>query len=162
MDSKSVDWNKLLDEHSSTLLLYARQWAPSVPDAEDAVQDGFLRIWRSGKVRPESAAPMLFAAVKRAAIDRARSNKRREAREQKSQDPDAGYTMFKSRVEQDERRQAIEAALSGLPIEQREILVMKIWGDMTFNTIAESLDISPNTAASRYRYGLEALRKQLS
>jgi len=162
MDSKSVDWNNLLDEHGSTLLLYARQWAPSVADAEDAVQDGFLRVWRSGKVRPERAAPSLFAAVRRAAIDKARGNKRRRAREDKAHDPDAGYTMFESAPEKEERTRIIENALSALPIEQREVLVMKIWTDMTFNAIAESLGISPNTAASRYRYALAALRKQLS
>ena len=162
MDSKSVDWNKLLDEHSSTLLLYARQWAPSVADAEDAVQDGFLRVWRPGKVRPEGAAPALFAAVRRAAIDRIRSSRRRKTRENKSHDPDAGCAMFETRVEKDERRREIEVALGRLPIEQREVLVMKIWADMTFSAIAESLGISPNTAASRYRYALEALRKHLA
>lgn len=162
MEQESVDWDRLLDEHGSTLLLYARQWAPGVADAEDAVQDGFLRIWRSGKARPEAAAPMLFAAVKRAAIDRVRSDRRRGTREQKASLPQADAAMFESRIEQDERRRAVEAVLSGLPIEQREVLVMKIWGEMTFDAIGASLGISPNTAASRYRYALNALRKGLS
>jgi RNA polymerase sigma-70 factor (ECF subfamily) len=42
------------------------------------------------------------------------------------------------------------------------VVVMKIWGDRTFAEIGEALEISPNTAASRYRYGLEALKKKLS
>ena len=48
-----------------------------------------------------------------------------------------------------------------LPEEQREVLVLKIWSDFTFAEIAEQLAISPNTAASRYRYALTALRRIL-
>jgi RNA polymerase sigma-70 factor (ECF subfamily) len=63
--------------------------------------------------------------------------------------------------EGDERRLEIEAALLRLPPEQREVLVLKIWQELTFEQIGEILALSPNTAASRYRYALGALRKQL-
>ncbi|MEJ1974466.1 MAG: sigma-70 family RNA polymerase sigma factor [Lacunisphaera sp.] len=63
--------------------------------------------------------------------------------------------------EGDERRQEIEVALQRLPDEQREVLVLKIWQELTFEQIGEVLGISPNTAASRYRYALTALRAQL-
>jgi RNA polymerase sigma-70 factor (ECF subfamily) len=65
-------------------------------------------------------------------------------------------------VEHDERRTSIEAALRNLPINQAEVLVMKIWGGLTFPQIATALKISPNTAASRYRYALATLREQLA
>ena len=42
------------------------------------------------------------------------------------------------------------------------MLTLKIWGDLTFAQIAARLEISPNTAASRYRYALEALREALT
>ncbi len=45
--------------------------------------------------------------------------------------------------------------------EQREVLVMKIWNDLTFAEIASALEISQNTAASRYRYALANLKKNL-
>jgi RNA polymerase sigma-70 factor (ECF subfamily) len=48
-----------------------------------------------------------------------------------------------------------------LPDEQREVLVLKIWNDLTFAEIGSVLEISQNTAASRYRYALGALRKTL-
>jgi RNA polymerase sigma-70 factor (ECF subfamily) len=48
-----------------------------------------------------------------------------------------------------------------LPAEQKEVLVMKIWGDLTFQQIADALDIPPGTAASRYRYALDALREEM-
>jgi DNA-directed RNA polymerase specialized sigma24 family protein len=48
--------------------------------------------------------------------------------------------------------------LAGLPPEQREVIVLKIWSEHTFEEIGELLDISPNTAAGRYRYGLQKLK----
>ena len=55
----------------------------------------------------------------------------------------------------------MQKALESLPEEQKEVLIMKIWGDHTFKIISESLDVSINTAASRYRYGLAALKNLL-
>ena len=60
------------------------------------------------------------------------------------------------------RRTDHRRALAALPTEQREVIVMKIWGGLTFKGIGNVLRISPNTAASRYRYALEALRSHLS
>lgn len=65
-------------------------------------------------------------------------------------------------MESDERHQAIEKALREVSAEQREVLVLKIWGELTFEQIAAELEISPNTAASRYRYALVALRQKLT
>ena len=52
----------------------------------------------------------------------------------------------------------VREALAELPAEQAEVIVLKIWHELTFAEIGQTLDISPNTAASRYRYGLEKLR----
>jgi RNA polymerase sigma-70 factor (ECF subfamily) len=62
---------------------------------------------------------------------------------------------------EDESQRALVAALDLLPREQREVLVMKIWNELTFAEIASALEISQNTAASRYRYALAALKKNL-
>ena len=59
----------------------------------------------------------------------------------------------------DDSQRQLVAALDHLPRDQREVLVMKIWNELTFAEIAEALGISQNTAASRYRYGLAALKK---
>jgi RNA polymerase sigma-70 factor (ECF subfamily) len=56
---------------------------------------------------------------------------------------------------------AIQSAVRTLPQEQREIIVLRVWGSMTFEQAAQTLEISVNTAASRYRYGLEKLREKL-
>ncbi len=52
-------------------------------------------------------------------------------------------------------------AMRTLPAEQSEVVVLKIWEEMTFAEIAEVLSVPPATAASRYRYALEKLAAQL-
>jgi RNA polymerase sigma-70 factor (ECF subfamily) len=56
----------------------------------------------------------------------------------------------------------LRCAMGALPDEQREVVMMHIWGGLTFEEVAAALEISANTAASRYRYALAALKKTLS
>ena len=58
--------------------------------------------------------------------------------------------------------QRVARALEKLPLDQREVVVLRLQGDMKFRQIAEMLDITVNTAQSRYRYGMEKLRQLLS
>lgn len=51
--------------------------------------------------------------------------------------------------------------LGELPVEQREVIVLKIWHGYTFEEIGELLETSPNTVAGRYRYGLQKIKLQL-
>ncbi len=155
------DWQAILDRHSRSLLLYARQWCASIHDAEDAVHDGFLRVWRSGRPCDGNTVGRLYMAVKHSALDAGRRNRRRQDRETKTAADEVGASAswFEHDTESAERAAELQRAMETLPIEQREVLLMKIWGDMTFQAIAEALEISPNTAASRYRYALEGLRR---
>lgn len=150
------DWFQL---HGPKLLFCARQWTRSLADAEDVVQEAFVRFWRNQRSLGGEPQALLLTSLRRAAIDLARRNDRRERRERQADEPDA---FFEPLAEADDRRLAIEAALRRLPAEQREVLTLKIWGECTFEEIARQLDIPPNTAASRYRYALAALRRELT
>jgi RNA polymerase sigma-70 factor (ECF subfamily) len=66
---------------------------------------------------------------------------------------------FDSTVEDRERARLIQDAMAKLPEIYREVVSLKVWGGLTFAEIADSLEIPANTAASRYRYGLQELRK---
>jgi RNA polymerase sigma-70 factor (ECF subfamily) len=157
------DWPGWLARHGAALVLFARQWASSRPDAEDVVQDGFVRFWRS-RERANDPVAYLYACVRASALDRARSSHRRWKRETETAQRQgaAGVDLLACPLEQDERRAAIEAALARLPESQREVLVMKIWGGLSFPQIAAALDVPPDTAASRYRYAIAKLREQLA
>ena len=76
-DRDPKSWRALLDEHGPALLLLARQYARSQADAEDAVQDGFVRFWKS-RDRANDVVAYLFACVRSAALDLSRGKRRRE------------------------------------------------------------------------------------
>ena len=158
-----ASWSKWFERYGPRLLLCARQWTCSLADAEDAVQEAFVRFWKHQRGLGGERLPLLLTSVRRAACDRARGESRRSAREEQvAGDEFAGGAFFESLRDGEDRRVEIEAALRCLPVEQREVLALKIWGELTFEEIARQLDIPPNTAASRYRYALATLRKELT
>ncbi|MEZ5275677.1 MAG: sigma-70 family RNA polymerase sigma factor [Opitutaceae bacterium] len=156
-------WKSWFDAYGSKLVLYARQWVQTPADAEDVVQDGFVRFWKSDARKDVDAVALLYASVRRAGLDHLRKNRRRSAREERSQvGEDTCLPASKTGLEERERADAVETALRGLPGDQREVVVLKIWGELTFQQIATAMEIPANTAASRYRYALTALRKNLN
>lgn len=158
-----ASWKDWFQLHGPKLLLCARQWTRSRADAEDVVQDAFVRFWRRQRHIPGEPVALLLTSIRRAACDLARRDSRRAAREERLE-PNGGAdeSLFEASLDDDDRRRAIEAALQRLPAEQREVLVLKIWGELTFVQIAEKLGVPLNTAASRYRYALGALRQELT
>jgi len=156
------DWRRWFHEHGPKLLLCARQWTHSAADAEDIVQDAFVRYWRRQRSLGGEPIALLLTSIRRAALDRVRREQRRDTREQRTADsvPEAWFDPDPADI--DERTGRLESALRRLPDVQREVLALKIWGELTFEQIGHQLEISPHTAASRYRYALESLRQHLS
>lgn len=77
-------------------------------------------------------------------------------------DTAAGRTDPAELLAQKEEAAKLLLALGQLPVEQREVVVLHLNADMTFKEIAKTQEISINTAQSRYRYGVDKLRKLLS
>ena len=160
---EAPDWSQLYEQHSASLLLYARQWLPRPSDAEDAVHDAFVRLIRSPRQFDERPVPVLYQAVKWSCLDRIRKETRRDQREDRTtREQEEQVSLFETQLEKKERREALEAAVKRLPEEQREVISLKIWGELGFREIAEVLGISINTAASRYRYALRKLGQILA
>ncbi|HEY0968723.1 MAG TPA: sigma-70 family RNA polymerase sigma factor [Opitutaceae bacterium] len=155
------DWRNWFHAHGPKLLLCARQWTRSAADAEDVVQDAFIRYWRRQRSLGGEPIALLLTSIRRAALDRARSERRRDQREQSAGAAET-EPWFEPAPGNDERTQVLEAALRRLPEAQRDVVALKIWGELTFEQIGHQLAISPHTAASRYRYALESLRHDLS
>lgn len=152
-------WRLWLTRHGAAVVLFARQWSASAADAEDAMQAGFLKFWRT-RDRAKDEVAYLYACVRGAAMDLGRSERRRTVREAGVTPPDC--SPFEPSVERAERNAAIEAALADLPADQREVVVMRLWGGLTFAQIGEALGVPLPTAASRYRYALQRLQADLS
>ncbi len=152
------DWKVCFSEFGPGLLLFARQWVRSPADAEDIVQEAFVKFWRRNH-RVDNRA-LLYATVRSIALDHIRRDSRRARREAEAV-ADTEQSVGPQFQLEDESQRALAAALDVLPHEQREVLVMKIWNELTFAEIASALEISQNTAASRYRYALSALKKNL-
>ena len=157
------DIAQLYDAHAAALFAFLLNLTRDEADTRDLLQEIFVKLAREparlAGVRVERA--FLVQLAHNAAIDLRR---RRGTRERTKENFAAEMiSPFAPATEPDEEmfRQALAAALAALPAEQRAVVHLKLWGDLTFAEIAAALEIPPNTAASRYRYGLDKLRDQL-
>jgi RNA polymerase sigma-70 factor (ECF subfamily) len=139
------------------LLLFARTRTRSEADAEDLLQEAVVES--AGKNEGNLPdLPLVYATIRRRAIDLARKTDRRIAREEVVAE-ESDTCWFDDTIEQKETARVIDRAIKKMPEKFREVVILKIWSDLTFAQIAEALDIPLNTAASRYRYGLEILKR---
>ena len=173
LGSLSLDWQSWLKVNGSRLLLFARQQTRSNQDAEDALQDALVKLAKKVEERTfvggqESWMPFLYTQIRREAIDRGRKDDRRRKREEYVVDDAMGLqtvesgNWFLDSNADGEQATLLEEAIKELPKKFSEVILMKVWGEQTFDEIGKTLDVSLHTAASRYRYGLEALRKKLA
>jgi RNA polymerase sigma-70 factor (ECF subfamily) len=144
---------ELYDRLAAPMFGVARRIVHSEADAEDAVHQTFLELLRHRRAFAAARDPRAYAlsALRRTA--RRSCERRTEVREQEERAAPGAIEP-----EPDAR---IARALDGLPLEQREVVALKLDGGLSFAEIGALLRISPNTAASRYRYALERLRARL-
>jgi RNA polymerase sigma-70 factor (ECF subfamily) len=154
---------RLYDEHAQALFAFLVNFTRNEADTHDLLQELFVRISRQPDLLQNVSEPrgFLLRMAHNAAIDLIR---RRGAR-QKSYDRLAEETIaiFASADNKDENafREAVSRALDELVPEQRAVVHLKLWEGFTFERIAQVLGIPLNTAASRYRYGLDKMRQRL-
>ena len=134
--------------------LYARQFDASA--ADDLVHEAFLALARQPRW-PEPVLPWLYRAVRHRAIEAARAHARRRRRETIVATREPWFVPTEDRFEADEAA----AALAELPLEQREIIVARIWGGLTFEEIASLVGCGLSTTFRRYQAGLAELKARL-
>ena len=160
-----VDLARLYDDHAAALFGYAVNLTRREADARDVLQEVFRRVASRPQlmdgVRSERA--FLLRLAHNQAIDLMRRRTTREKTGESAAGEGSEGHPFAASKQADEEgfRRALAAALAELPPEQRAVTHLKLWEQLTFEEIAELLDISPNTAASRYRYAIDKLRTQL-
>jgi RNA polymerase sigma-70 factor (ECF subfamily) len=159
-DGREEAFAALYDQFGGSLFQAGLVMLGSRQDAEDAVQEVFVGLVRTrrGLRKVKNLRAYLFAALRRAAARLATT--RRSERLLRSQGL-AGVCVAQPQGLEIEPALRLEQALQALPPEQRQVVALKVEGGLTFAEIASVLGISPNTAASRYRYALEKLRTAL-
>jgi RNA polymerase sigma-70 factor (ECF subfamily) len=178
----------LWDRYAGDLLAFLQAVLCSRHDAEDVLQTIFVRIVH--KRRHLAAARHLDAYVHQIARNEATSFLRQRRRKRRVERDRCGASALGYGIERApegrgaaglgtpsdaqpwlvpseaagrnrEEAEALQAALTRLPVAQREIVVLKTYQDKTFREIAAMLDLSLGTVVSRYRYGLGKLRALL-
>jgi RNA polymerase sigma-70 factor (ECF subfamily) len=160
---RSDDIERLYDEHASSLFAFLLNFTRNESETRDLLQEIFVKIAREPdlfhNVRNERA--YLIRLARNLAVD---SIRRRDSRERASENVAMEEaSVFAPAADPDEElfRNELTIALKDLPEEQGIVAYLKLWEGLTFEEIADILDISPNTAASRYRYALDKLRERL-
>jgi RNA polymerase sigma-70 factor, ECF subfamily len=158
-----TDLERLYDDHAQALFSLLLNFTRNEADTRDLLQEVFVKLAE----RPELLAGVrherafLLRLAHNLAIDLIR---RRGTREKNSEEfGRESPLLFAASLDADEEafRAALAEALGDLPLDQRAVVHLKLWEGLTFDQIAGSLDIPLNTAASRYRYGLDKLRERL-
>ncbi|MEN6356913.1 MAG: RNA polymerase sigma factor [Armatimonadota bacterium] len=161
-DNAELTFDELYDEYAAPLFRYACALTCSCEDAEDAVQEVFVCVARkwSRFSRVGNAKAYLFRATRNAAFDVLRTRQRMDKLSE------TALAEFLNEISDEVADLPVEAAalceaLARLPVDQREVLVLKVFNEMTFKEIADTVHASLNTVASRYRYAVDKMRKTL-
>jgi len=145
------------EANSGPLTLYARQWLDDHA-AADVVQDAFVSLLGLRR-RPDDVRAWLFRAVRNAALNELR---RRRVRDRHADAVAAARpAWFQPQLDDRLDAQAVQQALADLPAQQAELIVMRIWGQMTYEQMAEVVGEPLSTARDRYVAALESLRRRM-
>jgi RNA polymerase sigma-70 factor (ECF subfamily) len=148
---------EVYDAYSGAIYRQALSILESRSDAEDVVQEVFLKlVRRRGGPILELKAYLLTAARHQAC-----SSLRRSAPIELMADPEAAMPAAQGRADGRLDRHDVREALEALPSDQREVVVLKVYEQLTFEEIGRRVRASANTVASRYRYALKKLRQSL-
>ncbi len=145
----------LYSELGPALLGYASLILKNRSAAEDVLHQVFLKFLEGRVPLPREPRPYLFRAIGNAALNHRRGELRETARREELQ-------LFETSTGMESSAAELDAAIAELPEEQQQIVFLKVWGEMTFEEVAQLLGISSNTAATRYRLALAKLRARLA
>jgi RNA polymerase sigma-70 factor (ECF subfamily) len=139
------------DRYAASLYRMLCALLSSPTDAEDALQEIFVKLAAGRIGRMRDLKSYLFGAARHEAFSVLRKRRRQNTWETDS-------TGCEAVTQSTESNYDWASLLTRLPVEQREVIALKVWEQMTFVEIAQIVRASPNTVMSRYRYGIERLR----
>jgi RNA polymerase sigma-70 factor (ECF subfamily) len=146
---------RLFDRHAAALELYARQLCDC---AEDVVQEALIELAAQARM-PDDAVAWLYRVVRNKALSASRSAGRRKRHETEAAVRRPAWFERSAAELIDAGTAAV--ALESLPVEQREVVVARIWGGLTFAEIGQLVGVSDSAVHRRYEAALLALRQKL-
>ena len=144
------------EAYGTELTLYARQLSPD-QRAEDIVQDAFIKLLKQRRC-PDNVRAWLFRVVRNASISMTRRLQRRQA-EHKSACPETLW--FESQCDDLIDARLAQDLLGTLEPHLREIVVLRIWGQMTLREISQVMNKSIPWIHRDYKMALEIIKKKL-
>jgi RNA polymerase sigma-70 factor (ECF subfamily) len=158
MSTSDLDWlTQVVVQRAAGLRLFAQQWVDAAT-AEDVVQEALVALFAE-RPTPQNPIAWMYRVVRNAAFNQHRSSTRRWRRERVV--AEARGDWFESRPDVAMDARAAEQALESLTSENRELVVMRIWGELTFAEIASVMALSESTVHGRYKKALGELRSVL-
>ncbi|MCC6489591.1 MAG: RNA polymerase sigma factor [Candidatus Hydrogenedentes bacterium] len=160
------EFQRFVDAYLQRLVSYAFRRLGSIHDAEDVVQEVFVRTYaeRSKHREVTAVVPYLYRMTANACMDALRKRKRskgllsRFAGERPSSPLENGLGLYAA----SEELQRIESFLRRLPKRQAEVIRLRVFDELRISEIAEVVGCRPNTVSSRLRYGFKKLRTIVS
>ncbi len=155
-NDERCDWASFYVMHRRVLVQYAVHRTGSVSDGMDLVHDVLLRLIAQG-VQPTQPRAFVLRCLRNLALDRRRARRPAADSNLEFESP----PIAAPRAEQDEEHARLRAAVQRLPEAQRETIVLKVFGEMTFEEVAAVLEKPLGTVASLYARGLQSLRQDV-
>jgi RNA polymerase sigma-70 factor (ECF subfamily) len=162
-----VVFEQAYDEHSRLVYAAAYRILGNAAQAQDVVQDVFLRLWRRPRTFDSARGelgPYLRMMARSRALDlwregqaAGRASDRLKVAVAQAEPRDEAERPS-TQAERSEQGETVRAAVRRLPDAQREAVVMAYWGGLTADEIARRIEVPLGTAKSRIRLGLEKLR----
>jgi RNA polymerase sigma-70 factor (ECF subfamily) len=158
-----AEFDQIYSAYAGSVFGFALNLTRDTEAAREVLQEVFLRAIRRPELgmRFQEAKSWLFRLTHNLVIDlHRRAGTRARILERVAEE---SASPFASSPDPDEQsfREAVAAAMAELPEEQRAVVHLKLWENLSFSEIGQALDLSPNTAASRYRYALDKLQTHL-
>lgn len=157
------DFEAIVREHRGTVYRVARRMLRSHEEADDVTQETFVRAWRA---LPgfRGDAPVR-AWLLRIALNLVRNRVSRRPPEDPlddSFDPGSTGRGAEAESEREEARSAVRRAVAGLPPRQREVVILKVFSEMTYEDVAGAMGLTPGAVKAHLHQAVANLRRRMA